>query len=257
MPSSAGDVAVQTGQYAQNQIIVQWSDAQPVNTSLSTSIQAIGNNTYDVYLQSGVTVSQAVAYYSALGGVAYAEPDYTMAFEGSPVTPNDPDYSSQWSLTAINAPNAWGVTTGNNNIIVAVIDTGIDYNQPDLVNNLWHNTDGSVGWNFINNNNNPYDYNGHGTAVAGIIGAEGNNGIGVAGVDWHVQLMALEFMDGSGSGSTSNAAAAIYWAVEHGAKIINASWGGTASDSALRQRNQLRATTRRHYRDRSRGLRKR
>jgi subtilisin family serine protease len=232
VPSTVNEFAAQTGGYVENEIIVQF-DSAPVNTPLSSSLQDIGNSTYDVYLQSGVSVSQAVSYYSALKGVVYAQPDYTMTLQGAAVTPNNPNYSNQWSLSAINAPQAWGVTTGNSNVVVAVIDTGVDYNQPDLVNNLWHNTDGSVGWNFINNDNNPYDYNGHGTAVAGIIGADGNSGIGVAGVDWHVKLMALEFMDSTGSGSTSNAAAAIYWAVQHGATIINASWGGTSNDTAL------------------------
>ena len=122
---------------------------------------------------------------------------------------------------------------GTSNITVAVIDTGIDYNHPDLVNNLWHNTDGSVGWNFVANNNNPYDDNGHGTHVSGTIGAEGNNGVGVAGINWHVRIMALKFLDSAGNGTTSAAVQAIYWADNHGAKILNNSWAGGGYDSAL------------------------
>ena len=147
--------------------------------------------------------------------------------------PNDPDYSAQWALAAINAPTAWNYSTSTT-IIVAVIDTGFAYTNSDLAPNTWHSpTTGQVGYNFVSNNTNPMDQNGHGSIVAGIIGGVGNNGVGVTGVDWSVKMMDLQFMDASGSGSTANAVLAINYAVANGAKILNLSWGGTGYDPSL------------------------
>jgi subtilisin-like proprotein convertase family protein len=129
-----------------------------------------------------------------------------------------------------------------------VIDTGVDYNHPDLVANMWHNTldpidgvdndgnglvDDYYGADFANNDGNPMDDNNHGTHVSGTIGAVGNNGIGVVGVAWNVKIMALKFLSASGSGYTSDAIDCINYARTHGAKILNNSWGGGGYDSAL------------------------
>jgi subtilisin family serine protease len=224
--------------------------------------------------------------------------------------PNDPYYANngQWALTGpweVSAPLAWNASTGSNQVIVATVDTGINYNHPDLVNNVWLNQadipstvlpnltdlngdglitfsdlnnpvnqgpgkiidtnsdgvitatdvlaplssggwasgaapsavnaypDDFIGWNFVASNNNPLDDNGHGTHVAGIIGAVGNNGIGIAGVDWNTQIMALKALDSTGTGNDVEATLAIDYAVAHGAKVINASWGEAGIDPVL------------------------
>jgi subtilisin family serine protease len=139
----------------------------------------------------------------------------------------------------IDAPEAWSVTTGSPSTIVAVIDTGVDLTNPQLVSRLWVNAAASkphntvFGWNFVSNNGNVQDVNGHGTHVTGILAATGNNGQGVAGVDWHSQIMPLKILDSTGSGSLDAAVSAVYFAAQHGARVINASWGSAAPDPAL------------------------
>ena len=115
-----------------------------------------------------------------------------------------------------------------------MIDTGVNYTLPDLSPNIWTNpVDGSHGWNYIVNTSNPLDDNGHGTDCAGILGAVGNNGNGIAGVDWHVQIMALKAFDANGNGLDSDAISAIQYADAHGASVISNSWGGSDFDSAM------------------------
>ncbi len=165
--------------------------------------------------------------------------------------PNDPYYSSSgtwgqtyddmWGMKRINAENAWRETRGSQSIIVAVIDTGIDKNHPDLVNNMWLNSneiigngidddangyvDDSSGWDFAANTNNPTDDYGHGTDVAGVIAAIGNNNIGVVGVNWSARIMNLKFIPSGGYGDISNAIRAIQYGADMGADVLNNSWG--------------------------------
>ncbi len=157
-------------------------------------------------------------------------------------TPNDPQYNSLYAMNKINAPAAWEITTGSSDVVVGVIDTGIDYTHPDLQENIWTNSgeiagnnidddnngyvDDVHGYDFHNNDGNPSDDNGHGTHVAGTIGGRGNNGVGVVGVNWNVKMMALKFLSASGSGYLSNAIRGIYYATQNGAVITNNSWGG-------------------------------
>jgi subtilisin family serine protease len=147
----------------------------------------------------------------------------------------------------ISASGAWDVATGGD-VTVAIIDTGIDADHPDLRANIWHNPnevqnglddDGNAmiddinGVDYANGDTDPSDDAGHGSHVAGIVGAEGDNGVGVAGVSWRVRLMALKFLDGNGEGNTADAANAIDYAVDHGARVVNASWGGPAFSQTL------------------------
>ncbi|HUI80200.1 MAG TPA: malectin domain-containing carbohydrate-binding protein [Bryobacteraceae bacterium] len=159
------------------------------------------------------------------GMFEYVERDY-YARTGS-VTPSDPDYSSQWYLPQILAPAAWGVTTGSASVVVAVIDSGVDGTHPDLSSKL------VAGWNFVGNNSNTSDVLGHGTAVAGTLAAASNNGIGVAGVSWKTMMMPLVVVDASDYASYSNMAAAIQYAADHGAQVINLSLGGSTASAAL------------------------
>ncbi len=212
----------------------------------AANVEYLGFSIYRVALTAGTTAASADAYYSTQPHVVSASPDASVHVQS---VPNDPSISSLWALKQISAPAAWKTTTGSSNIVVAEIDSGIDYTHPDLAANIWTNpgevagngrdddhngfVDDIHGWDFANNDNNPMDDNGHGTHVAGIIGAVGNNGIGVVGVDWSVKVMPLKFLDASGNGVTSNAIKAMNYAVMMGAKVINLSWGGGPPDPAL------------------------
>lgn len=172
--------------------------------------------------------------------------------------PDDPNFPAQWGLYEllgyhIEAPQAWNLFTGNSgaSLVVAVIDTGIDYTHEDLKDQMWvnpgeipgngidddHNgfVDDVHGTDFVNGDGDPMDDQEHGTHVAGIIAASGNNGRGIVGVAWKgVKLMALKFLSDSGGGRTSDAVSAIEYALAHGARIASNSWGGGGSNAALR-----------------------
>lgn len=166
---------------------------------------------------------------------------------GTQVLPNDPSFSSLWGLhntgqsggtgdADIDAPEAWSITTGSPGVIVAVVDTGVDYNHPDLVANIWRDpVTNTPGYDFYGSNDpNPMDEHGHGTHCAGTIGAVGNNGIGVTGVNWNVKIMPLRFLGADGYGSTSDAIEAFAWGYAKGARIFSNSWGAYGIDYALR-----------------------
>jgi subtilisin family serine protease len=197
-------------------------------------------------LPPGLSVPQALQALQRNPNVLYAEPDYIVH---ALVTPNDPYLGNLWGMSKINAPAAWDTFTGDANFVVAIIDTGIDYNHPDLAANMWHNPgeiagngldddrngyiDDVYGWDFANNDNDPFDGYNHGTHTAGTVGAVGNNSVGVAGVNWHVKLAALKFLSDSGSGFTSDAVLALQYAVREGIKVSNNSWGGGGYSKAL------------------------
>ena len=189
----------------------------------------------------GVSPDAAIGVLAASGEVAYAERD-DATYRVAGTIPDDPRFGQQWGLSNpagngvdINAPGAWAITTGGNpSTIVAVIDSGVDLAHPDLAGRLWTDPAGGLhGWNFLNNTPNVQDAEGHGTHVAGIIAAAGNDGVGIAGVDWGARLMILKTIDAAGYGSTDAAVAAIHYAVDHGARVINASWDGAQFDPAL------------------------
>ncbi|MFL5815821.1 MAG: S8 family peptidase [Bdellovibrionia bacterium] len=143
----------------------------------------------------------------------------------------DPDLAQTYGMNKIAATTAWNTFKGSKSFIVAVIDTGADYNHKDLSFNMWRNpkpTDKQdvVGFDFVHNDGLPYDDNRHGTHTAGTVGAVGGNGVGVSGVAQRVSIMALKFLSGEGSGTTADAVRAIDYAVGHGAKVLSNSWGG-------------------------------
>jgi subtilisin family serine protease len=158
------------------------------------------------------------------------------------VTPNDRAFSAQWELAddaIMGARSAWSTSTGSG-VVVAVVDTGAQLDHPDLVGNLWTNpADGSHGYDFVNHDNDPTDDNGHGTNVAGIIAARGNNGIGVTGVAPHAKLMIVKVLGADGSGSEGDVAAGILYAVRNGARIINLSMAGAQDDPTLESALQV------------------
>ncbi len=188
--------------------------------------------------------------------IEYAEPDYLVS---ALAIPNDPRFNEQYGLentgqqggtgnADINAPEAWDLQTGND-VVIAVIDSGVDYNHPDLRDNIWVNVneipdngidddangyiDDVNGWDFNSNTNNPMDDMDHGTHVAGTIAAVGDNRIGITGVNWKAKIMPLKFMNENGVGSVSKAIEALEYAVANGARISNNSWGGGAFSQAM------------------------
>jgi subtilisin family serine protease len=178
----------------------------------------------------GETVSSLIAKYKQSGLVEFAEPDYLGHVFST--TPNDPKYldGTLWGLDKISAPTAWDVLTSASNIVVAVLDTGVRYTHEDLAANMWVNpNDGSHGWNVLAGTDDPNDDQGHGTSVAGVLGAVGNNGKGVTGVAWQVQIMACKCFNNLGIGSISSVITGMDFAKTNGARIINASWGFTNS----------------------------
>jgi subtilisin family serine protease len=179
--------------------------------------------------------------------VEFAEPDAIL--HTTDTVPNDPRYSSLWGMTNIHAPAAWDYYTGDPSFVVASIDTGVDITHPDLAANIWTNPgeidgngidddhngyiDDLHGWDFAYNDNNPADVYSHGTHTSGTLGAVGNNAVGVTGVAWNVKIMPLKFLDDSGYGATSDAIAALQYAVDQGVRLSNNSWGGGPYEQAL------------------------
>jgi subtilisin family serine protease len=183
--------------------------------------------------------------------------------ENNPLLPNDPMFSEQWALSNdgknggkanadVAALKAWLKTQGSDKVVVAVLDTGVDYTHPDLVENIWHRPenvpqykddelgtfDDDRGFNAADNQSDPMDENGHGTHCAGIIGAEGDNSEGIAGVNWKVRIMPLKFLGRGGFGTTKDAIEAINYAIDRkrngvNIKVISASWGSPAYSKAL------------------------
>ena len=200
-------------------------------------------------------------------GVLAIEPDFIIDAPPSTSTsapvpsteplavPNDPGYPLQWAPPIMQAPTAWNVTTGARIVVVAVLDSGIDLSHPDLIANTWKNPrelatngiddekngfiDDVYGWNFLTNTNNVQDGYGHGTHVSGIIGAVGNNGVGITGLGWTVSLMPLKILGDDGIGTVSAALAAMSYVTmmrrdfETNIVVSNNSWGATTSASVV------------------------
>jgi subtilisin family serine protease/outer membrane protein assembly factor BamB len=209
----------------------------------------------ELELAPGETPAEAVRRLRATGRYDY---DQTDTIRYATATPNDSSYGRQWSLANNGANNgivgadikaqaAWDIRTDASSVIVAVIDSGVRLDHPDIASNLWRNSreiagngrdddgngyvDDVNGINAITGTGNPTDDHGHGSHVAGIIGAVGNNAAGISGVAWRVQIMALKFLRGStGGGATSDAIECIEYAIQHGAHIINASYGAATNE---------------------------
>jgi serine protease len=322
-------MALAAGPYDPSQVLVQFRTNTPPSFNIPGAVLGQSLNAvpglYQVNLK-GLSVANALTAFQMIPNVISAEPDYLVTTAG---TPNDPNFGSQWGFqntgqsggvagVDVRAVQAWGITTSASNIIVSLIDTGIDYNNKDLYQNIWinqaeipnqwftkssdgtfdkvvlksqiktatpgvitfadlnnpanaglvhdNNGDGRIdagdllkpftqggwdnngadtkdgdaahpddffGWNFVSNNNNPFDDNGHGTNVAGILGAVGNNGVGVAGVDWQVQLQAIKAFGSTGLSTIADVVAALGYSINHGAKISNNSWDYLAPNTSL------------------------
>ncbi len=191
---------------------------------------------YRVGTPARVAVQDAVAEYRKNPNVLYAEPDYVI--RGTAI-PNDPLWDSQWNLATISASQAWDLETDSSDVVVAVLDSGVDSTHPDLQANLWTDpTDGTQGYDCVTRTPGGEDALGHGTHVAGIIGAVANNGVGIAGINWSARLMPLKFMNESGYGAVSDAVYCLDRVVmlkQSGVniRVVNASWGTRSYSQAL------------------------
>lgn len=246
-----------------DQVLVQFI-AGEVDSTVFDQLEAIGLELLDDITGSGLfraaltdfrnptKLPLAIATANrSVTNISFAEPDFLVFASGT--NPNDSLVSQQWALTAtsegIDAFSAWDSGTSAGEVIVAVIDSGVRLTHQDLKDNLWINPgetpgngldddkngfiDDIHGINSLSPNSEPVDDNGHGSHVAGIIGAQGNNGVGIAGVTWDVQMMVLKFLDEDGIGIISNAVQCMDYAGLQGASIINASWGGGGRSLAL------------------------
>ena len=254
--------------------------AEEHNDFVEDEIEAV-NGLAVIEDEDGLDAETVAAQYRALGDVVeYAEPNNEINLEpefssriekGAPPEldryvpdnwPNDPQFTDQWSLentgqrggkakADISALRAWDKTKGSDKVVVAVLDSGVDYTHPDLKNNIWVRPDnvpeyednelGEIndqhGYSAFEDGD-PMDDNGHGTHCAGIVGAEGDNGFGITGVNWNVKIMPLKFMSATGSGTTKDAIEAINYVIDrkrHGVnvRVISASWGSTIKSRAL------------------------
>ncbi|MGQ9826072.1 MAG: S8 family serine peptidase, partial [Desulfotomaculales bacterium] len=222
-------------EFVPGEVIVKFKEETPEKKTalvreLAFSHQALGlkeagNLPFNLVIyRSSADVRQAVEALKNDPRVEYAQPNYIYR-----TRTNDPLFPAQWGLVnptyGVGAQQAWGYTTGSSALKVAVVDSGIDYNHPDLAANIWRDQSGNPGYDFVNKDNDPMDDNGHGTHVAGIIAAAAGNGQGVAGTAPGVKIMAIKVIDYEGKGTTADLIQGINYAVQNGAKIVNLSLG--------------------------------
>ncbi len=230
----------------------------------------LGRGEFLLKAKKGASYKSIFSTVRRIAGFKSLEPNFLVQVAST--MPTDPGFAQQWALhntgqkygsqspgtpdADIDAPEAWDITLGGSDIVVAVIDTGIQLNHPDLAANIWVNpgeiagdgidndgngyVDDVRGWNFAANTNNAADDHGHGTTVSGIIGAVANNGTGGSGAAWNVKILPLRFIDASGNGDTAGAIAALNYCIDlkrRGVNIVasNNSWGGPSYSRALQR----------------------
>lgn len=254
------------GPYVEGELFVRYvSSAEGMDREeihLMTGVMTIETDFSDPHLElvrlpAGVDMAEAIDYFQKLPGILYASPNYILSADAGIFWPkkppqpvpnpggdfNDPFFYISYGVKKVEAPKVWkNFTIGSREVIVAVIDSGIDYRHEDLAENMWKNSkeipgngldddgngyvDDVYGWNFNNNTSDPFDDNKHGTHVSGIIGAVAGNNKGTIGMSPKVSLMACKFLGRDGRGTTAAAIRAIEYAVSNGAKVLNNSWGG-------------------------------
>ena len=227
------------------------------NLQETKSIDALGIKVVRPASNDPADMVQIINDLNSLTDVAYAEPDYNVQ---ALYLPNDALFVEQWALNNegqsggaadadIDATETWDRFKNGANVLMAVIDTGVKYDHEDLVGNIWSNPneiagngldddnngyiDDVHGYDFVNSDGDPMDDNDHGTHVSGILGARGDNNVGIVGAAHTAQIMGVKFLSASGSGTTSGAIDSVMYAVDNGAKVLNNSWGGGAFSQAL------------------------
>ncbi|MEW6745825.1 MAG: S8 family peptidase [Planctomycetota bacterium] len=249
---------VASDEYVPDQVIVRIDNAPPEQVAeigalvgATASKRLFRRDIWRLELPPGSDVRATARRLETLDDVKYAHPNMILHAAGFP---NDPSFSLQWGFhqgsdADIDAPEAWDLHTDASPVIVAVIDTGIQWDHPDLAANLWTNADevpgngidddanGYVddvhGYDWVNGDADPFDDNSHGTHCAGTVGAHTNNGLGVAGTCWRVQLMALKFLSAGGSGTIEDAILAVEYSMMNGAHLSSNSYGCYCSYSDM------------------------
>jgi subtilisin family serine protease len=202
-----------------------YSDAAALERELDAEvIDRIAPLRADVLRLSGGEPDAILAVLRSDPRVRYAELDGVVH---ALRVPNDQFLSTQWSVRKTSAEQAWDLTTGSSQVVVGILDTGVDAGQPDLRGKLVE------GYDYVNNDQDSSDDNGHGTAVAGVVAASSDNGIGVAGYCWACRLMPVKVLGADGTGFMSGLAQGILWATDHGARVLNLSLGGPVEDLTL------------------------
>jgi len=192
-------------------------------------------NIFKMKIPDDTDIEKAVEDFEKNPNVEYAEPNYIARIC---VIPDDPDYSQQWGLPAIQAPEAWDIETGDSTVVIGVIDTGVDWGHPDLTDKMV-----STGYDFVNNDDDAMDDNGHGSHVAGIAAATTNNALGIAGVAWNCKILPVKVMQSNGYGSYSDIANGVNYAANNNAKVINLSLGGYYESYVLKDALETAYTT--------------
>ncbi|HAR41534.1 MAG TPA: subtilase [Bdellovibrionales bacterium] len=289
VPANAALQISRSGAHVPGQVIVKLRDVAPGKRIQAHAISVLQNaagedavvdfvplemapSVFKVSLASDSLLDAAIRALRLDPSVAAAEPNiifHTFEDQTPGQTPNDPDFGKLWGMKNTGQPDATGQVgragadinvlplwnqgfTGNRKVLVGVIDTGVDWTHPDLIENIYTNPgeagelsangidddgngliDDVHGWDFESKSKNSNDDNGHGSHVAGTIGASGNNGVGVAGVNWQVSILPIKFLDAQGSGSLQGAIDAIEYAKKMKVSIINASWGGNQFSQLL------------------------
>lgn len=207
-------------------------------------VQDYENGSFLIVEPQAVVTTQTVDTLLSDEAVLYAAPDYIMSVQPveqlamaqqpsiTAAEPNDPMFGQLWGMKNIGATKVWTTFRETPKIIIAVIDSGVDYNHPDLKANMW-TKNGKYGYDFYDDDSDPMDEQNHGTHCAGTIAGVGNNGVGVVGVSWKAQIMALRFLGPDGSGATSDGVKCIDWAVANGAHILSNSWAGPDNSPEL------------------------
>ncbi|MGB3641840.1 MAG: S8 family peptidase [Rivularia sp. (in: cyanobacteria)] len=240
--SSTDDLIVSTAQSSITPNLNN-SDITVTDSKIQLSSQKNNLDGANFYASDSQEYSSSNGYGLANAAVAVAE------VIGEDTFDDVPDKGGKdWGADAVNAPEVWEQGYTGEGVVVAVLDTGVDYNHDDLKNNIWTNSgeiadngidddgngyiDDFYGWNFDGNNNTTMDVDGHGTHVSGTI-AGTNNGFGVTGIAYDSQIMPVKVLDDSGSGTNTSVANGIYYAVDNGADVINLSLGGSSSSSEI------------------------
>lgn len=217
--------------YQSGEVIVKFKDSAPfralqvqalAGARLVSENASIGACLVD--LPVGMNVEHAARFYRSLRNVEYAEPNYILQTK---LVPNDPAYGQQYGLAKMQCAAAWDLSTGDPGVVIAIVDTGVQLNHGDLAAKI------VPGYDFVNGDTSADDDNGHGTHCAGIAAAVTNNGVGIAGVGFQCKIMPVKVLNAQGSGTISNVANGITWAVDNGAKVVSLSLGGSSGSQAL------------------------